>query len=63
MAPLMASGNLKRLIPRVIGIHGKRAPWCAHRGVCVIRFELHGIHFAELIARAENQHRRVEERR
>jgi hypothetical protein len=24
---------------------------------------LHGIHFAELIARAENQHRRVEERR
>ena len=33
MAPLMASGNLKRLIPRVIGIHGKRALWCAHR-VC-----------------------------
>jgi hypothetical protein len=29
MAPLMASGNLKRLIPRVIGIHGKRALWCA----------------------------------
>jgi hypothetical protein len=56
-------GTFEALEFLVIGIHGKRALWRAMEAVAPNDPRLHDINFAELIARAENQHQRVEERR
>jgi hypothetical protein len=47
----------------VLGIHGKRALWRALAVIASFDSRLQGIDFAELIARAESQHARVEEQR
>ena len=56
-------GTFEALEFLVIGIHGKRALWRAMAVVASFDSRLQGIDFAELIARAESQHQRVEERR
>jgi hypothetical protein len=56
-------GTFEALEFLVIGIHGKRALWRALAVVSSMDSRLLGIDFAELIARAENQHQKVEERR
>jgi hypothetical protein len=56
-------GTFEALEFLVIGIHGKRALWRAMEAVAPNDPRLHDIDFAKLIARAENQHQRVEERR
>ena len=54
-------GTFEALEFLVVGIHGKRALWRVLAELDDPR--LQGFDFAELIARAENQHQRVEERR
>lgn len=56
-------GTFEALEFLVIGIHGKRALWRALALVASFDSRLEGIDFADLIARAENQHQRVEEQR
>jgi hypothetical protein len=56
-------GTFEALEFLVIGIHGKRALWRAMEAVAPNQPHLRNIDFAGLIARAENQHERVEERR
>ena len=56
-------GTLEALEFLVIGIHGKRAPWLAMEEAATFDARLQGFDFPELIGRAENQHRKVEERR
>jgi hypothetical protein len=56
-------GTFEALEFLVIGIHGKRALWRALEAVAPNEPRLRNIDFAELIARAENQHQKVEERR
>jgi hypothetical protein len=56
-------GTFEALEFLVIGIHGKRALWRAMAAVASKDSRLQDIDFGELIARAENQHQRVEERR
>lgn len=56
-------GTFEALEFLVIGIHGKRALWRAMEVVASFDSRLQGIDFTELIARAESQHQRVEERR
>jgi hypothetical protein len=56
-------GTFEALEFLIIGIHGKRALWRAMGEVASFDKRLHGFDFDELIARAENQHGRVEERR
>jgi hypothetical protein len=56
-------GTFEALEFLVIGIHGKRALWRAIALVASFDSRLEGIDFTDLIARAENQHQRVEEQR
>jgi hypothetical protein len=56
-------GTFEALEFLVIGIHGKRALWRVMALAASFDSRLQGIDFAELIARAENQHQKVEERR
>jgi hypothetical protein len=56
-------GTFEALEFLVIGIHGKRALWRAMEVVASFDSRLQGIDFTALIARAESQHQRVEERR
>ena len=56
-------GTFEALEFLVIGIHGKWALWRAMAEVASFDSRLQGIDFRELIARAENQHQQVEERR
>ena len=56
-------GTFEALEFLVVGIHGKRALWRAMAAVASKDSRLQGFDFGELIARAENQHQRVEERR
>jgi hypothetical protein len=56
-------GTFEALEFLVIGIHGKRALWRAMAAVASAESRSHDIDFAGLIARAENQHEMVEERR
>ena len=56
-------GTFEALEFLVIGIHGKWALWRAMEAVAPFDSRLHGTDFAELIARAENQHQKVEEQR
>jgi hypothetical protein len=56
-------GTFEALEFLLIGIHGKRALWRAMELVASFDSLLQGIDFTELIARAESQHQRVEERR
>jgi hypothetical protein len=56
-------GTFEALEFLVIGIHGKRALWRVMALAASFDSRLRGIDFAELIARAENQHQKVEERR
>jgi len=56
-------GTFEALEFLVLGIHGKRALWRALVEVASSDPLLRGVDFAELIARAENQHQKVEERR
>jgi hypothetical protein len=56
-------GTLEALEFLVMGIHGKWALWRALAVVASFDSRLQGVDFADLIARAEKQHQRVEERR
>jgi hypothetical protein len=56
-------GTFEALEFLVLGIHGKRALWRAMAVVASFDSRLQGIDFAQLTARAENQHQRVEEQR
>jgi hypothetical protein len=56
-------GTFEALEFLAIGIHGKRALWRALAVVASSDSRLQGVDFAALIARAENQHQRVEEQR
>jgi hypothetical protein len=56
-------GTFEALEFLVLGIHGKWALWRALAVIASFDLRLRGIDFAELIARAENQHQRVEEQR
>ena len=56
-------GTFEALEFLVIGIHGKRALWRALAVVATFDLRLQGIDFAQLTARAESQHQRVEEQR
>jgi hypothetical protein len=56
-------GTFESLEFLVTGIHGKRALWRAMAVVASFDTRLQGIDFTNLIARAENQHQKVEERR
>lgn len=56
-------GTFEALEFLAIGIHGKRALWRAMAVIASFDSRLQGTDFAELIARAENQHQKVEERR
>ena len=56
-------GTFEALEFLVIGIHGKRALWRAMEVVASFDSRLRDIDFTELIARAENQHQKAEERR
>ena len=56
-------GTFEALEFLVIGIHGKRALWRAMEVVASFDSRLRDIDFTELIARAEKQHQKAEERR
>jgi hypothetical protein len=56
-------GTFEALEFLVLGIHGKWALWRALAAIESFDLRLRGIDFAELIARAESQHQRVEEQR
>jgi hypothetical protein len=56
-------GTFEALEFLVIGIHGKWALWRAMQVISSNDLRLQGTDFTDLIARAENQHRRAEERR
>jgi hypothetical protein len=56
-------GTFEALEFLVIGIHGKRALWRAMEAVAPSDPHLRDVDFAGLIARAENQHQKVEEQR
>lgn len=56
-------GTFEALEFLVIGIHGKWALWRAMAAVAPNDPRLQVFNFAELIARAENQHHKVEEQR
>ena len=56
-------GTFEALEFLVLGIHGKRALWLALAAVAPYDSRLFGTDFGTLIARAENQHARVEEER
>ena len=56
-------GTFEALEFLAVGIHGKRALWRALAQVESFDLRLRGFDFAGLIARAENQHQKVEERR
>ena len=56
-------GTFEALEFLVIGIHGKWALWRTMAELAAFDPRLEGIDFRELIARAENQHQQVEERR
>jgi hypothetical protein len=56
-------GTFEALEFLVIGIHGKRALWLAMEVVATFDGRLQVFDFPELIRRAENQHRKVEEQR
>ncbi len=56
-------GTFEALEFLVLGIDGKRALWRVLAVVASFDLRLRGIDFAELIARAESQHERVEEQR
>lgn len=56
-------GTFEALEFLLIGIHGKQALWRAMEKVAPSDARLQGFDFTELIDRAENQHRKVEERR
>lgn len=56
-------GTFEALEFLAIGVHGKRALWCAMAVVASFDSRLQGTDFSELIVRAENQHQKVEERR
>src|SRR5437764_552523 len=56
-------GTFEALEFLLLGIHGKQALWRALSVVASLDSRLQGVDFSELIARAENQHRRVEEQR
>ena len=56
-------GTFEALEFLVLGIHGKRALWRSMAVVASFDLRLQGVDFAELIARAESQHQRVEEQR
>jgi hypothetical protein len=56
-------GTFEALEFLVIGIHGKWALWRALAEVAAFDKRLQGVNFAELTARAQNQHQKVEERR
>ena len=56
-------GTFEALEFLVLGVHGKWALWRAMRVVAAFDVRLQGFDFADLIARAESQHQRVEEQR
>jgi hypothetical protein len=56
-------GTFEALEFLVLGIHGKWALWRALAVVAVCDSRLDGTNFGELVARAENQHGRVDEQR
>lgn len=56
-------GTFEALEFLLIGIHGKQALWRAMEKVALSDARLQRFDFTELIDRAENQHRKVEERR
>jgi len=56
-------GTFEALEFLALGIHGKRALWRALAAVAPNDSRLSGIDFGRLVARAENQHARVEEER
>jgi hypothetical protein len=56
-------GTFEALEFLVLGIHGKRALWRALAAVAPCNSGLLGTDFGSLIARAENQHARLEEER
>ena len=56
-------GTFEALEFLVIGIHGKWALWRALEIVASFDSRLQGVDFIKLIARAEEQHKRAEERR
>jgi len=56
-------GTFEALEFLVIGIHGKWALWRAMEVISSNDLRLQGTNFSDLIARAENQHQRAEERR
>jgi hypothetical protein len=56
-------GTFEALEFLMLGIHGKRALWRALEQIAVSDVRLQGLKFNELVERAEQQHRKVEERR
>jgi hypothetical protein len=56
-------GTFEALEFLVLGVHGKWALWRAMQVVAAFDLRLQGFDFADLIARAESQHQRVEEQR
>jgi hypothetical protein len=56
-------GTFEALEFLVVGIHGKWALWRALATIASLDSRLQGVDFAELIARAESQHQRVEQQR
>jgi hypothetical protein len=56
-------GTFEALEFLAIGIHGKRALWRVLEQVAPFNAPLQSFDFAELISRAENQHKRVEQQR